>query len=332
MALHLLRPRLDADMVMMLPWYYWVKTAVLAKKLYGRPYIVWLDTYTYERQPTLWGRIYHELRYGILLRNADLVIAESPECHQIAIERMPNVRVVHIPMPLGLDRFKAAEAKWAADGDQPRREPVILFVGRISPEKGPHILVEAFSQIAKDFPEWKLKMVGPLPREIPEWIRKAVGIGNQDYLKLILDKIKAAGLQDRFEYIPGLYGEALYRAYAESSVYVLPSFWEGVPTTVLEAMYFGGAIIASKVGIVPYQLDYGQVGMIVEPGQGDALATAMKRMMENEPERNLYVQQAHTRMVEKFSWEANINTLREEILRLIPGSSYTANPKSFQHL
>lgn len=318
LALRLLYPRLPADLVMMLPWFHWVKTAILAKKLYGRPYAVWLDTYTYAPQKTLWDRIYHEIRYGILLKNADLIIAESPDCYRIAASRLPRLRVVHIPMSLNMQRFRELETKWDADSNKPARAPVVLFVGRISPEKGPDLLVDAFSKVAHEFPEWKLKLVGPVAHEIQEWILRSVGLVlDKDYSKEVLGKAQAAGLQDRVQHLPGLYGEDLYRAYAESSVYVLPSLWEGVPTTILEAMYFGGAIISSRVGIVPYQLDDGRCGILVEPGDAESLASALRRLMKSEAEQCRLMQNARQRVTKTFSWERNIQTLEAEMRRIL---------------
>jgi glycosyltransferase involved in cell wall biosynthesis len=203
------------------------------------------------------------------------------------------------------------------------RAPVVLFIGRISPEKGPHLLVETFGKVAHEFPEWKLRLVGPVAQQVPKWILKSVelaagdGYLGDDYLKELLGKAQTAGLKDRVEYVPGLYGDDLYRAYAESSVYVLPSLWEGVPTSILEAMYFGGAVISSRVGVVPYQLDNGRCGVLVDPGDTESLAAALRRLMGNEAERCRLMHGARQRVIGTFSWERNIQTLQAEICRIL---------------
>lgn len=68
-----------------------------------------------------------------------------------------------------------------------------------------------------------------------------------------------------------LIGEALYRRYRASLTYHMPTDHERMPTTSLEAMYFGGAIVSGNAGLISHQLDDGRCGFLTEPGNDAAL-------------------------------------------------------------
>lgn len=308
LSYYLLKPHLPADVVLLRPWTYWTKVVILAKLLYGRPYVVWLDTYRYERQKRLKDRLYHELRYGIFLRNASLIIGETPQVAEMAARRLPGVRVIHVPMGLHIQPLQEMEARWAAQGEAPQRSKTVLYVGRISPEKRPHRLVEVFSRVSEEFPDWQLKLVGPLAG--------IMGETNRLYRDEFYRAIEESGCRERIRYAPGLYGEDLFREYAASSIYVLPSAVEGVPTSILEAMYFGGAILSTDTGVVSWQVGGGEAGLLVDAEDVSQMVAGLRRLMRDDQERQRMIQAARRRVLELFAWEKNIVMLAEELRRL----------------
>jgi glycosyltransferase involved in cell wall biosynthesis len=77
------------------------------------------------------------------------------------------------------------------------------------------------------------------------------------------------------------YCSDLPRVYHSMDVLVLPSFVEGMPMVVLEAMAAGKPVIATRVGAIPKLITPGQEGMLVEPGNTDALVEALSCLLSN---------------------------------------------------
>jgi glycosyltransferase involved in cell wall biosynthesis len=304
-ALKLMAPHLPADIVVVRPWLQWNKALIIAKKLWGRPYAVWLDTYLYERQTHWRSFLYHEFRYGLLLRNADLIIGESPEVTQMVAKRIPKVRSIHIPVGMQLGSIQQIEKHWDEQNIRPIRSPMILYVGRISAEKRPHLAVEAFNKLASQFPDWRMKLIGPAT--------SPGGKVDQTYLNKFMDSIEQSPYKERIEYIPGLYGEDLYRQYCEASILVQPSLIEGIPTTVVEGMYFGPAVIAIDRGAVRWQLDDGKAGIVLSPDDWDGFVEALRMLMSSPEERERLRMAAYNRVVNQMNWEKNIVTVAKEL-------------------
>jgi len=143
----------------------------------------------------------------------------------------------------------------------PPRAPVVLYVGRLTCDKGIPELLEAFSQLIDRFPELRLLLVGcfedgdPLPANT----RKSL----EAHSRVIF----AGAVQDTVPY------------YAIADVLVLPSHREGLPTVVLEAQAAGKPVIgASATGIVDVVVD-GETGLLFPVGDVLALAEAMARLI-----------------------------------------------------
>ena len=104
----------------------------------------------------------------------------------------------------------------------------ILYVGRISPEKGPHYLAEAFSQIETD--------------------KKLILVGGTSHTDDYLNQVRSFAEKDQRIIMPGyVSGEKLDELYTNASLFVLPSEHEGLPVALLEAMSFGVPCISSDI-------------------------------------------------------------------------------------
>ena len=83
-----------------------------------------------------------------------------------------------------------------------------------------------------------------------------------------------------------LVGDEKIKVFTESDIFVLPSYAEGLPITILEAMAAGLPIIATAVGAIPEIIEDGKNGYIIEPGDYRALADGIVRLAENEELRH----------------------------------------------
>lgn len=138
----------------------------------------------------------------------------------------------------------------------------LLFLGRIGDRKGVPQLGEALLRM-KDVPGWRATIAGD---------------GNVEGARA---KAAEYGLTDRVD-IPGWVGaERVAELIASADILVLPSFSENLPVSIIEAMASGVAVVATPVGAVEDIVIDGQTGLLVPPGDVDALAVALTRLVED---------------------------------------------------
>ncbi len=140
-------------------------------------------------------------------------------------------------------------------GDAPR----ILFVGRLLSSKGLAVLFSALRRI-RDLP-WECFVVGP---------------GNSTYWK---EHSRRLGIDLRTHVIGPLRRGEVLGLMRESSIFVLPSIWESCPYTLLEAMWSGLPVVASRVGDIPEILQDGQAGLLFERGDSAGLAVCLRALL-----------------------------------------------------
>ena len=175
---------------------------------------------------------------------------------------------------------------------------MILNVGRLEKIKGQKILIEAFPNIIKDFSDTMLVIVGE------DW-------GELKYLKEIVEDLN---LKDNVIFTGSVPYEKMPEVYSAADVFVLPSFHEGLPGTLLEAMACGLPIVTTDVGGMPEVL--GNAGSIVKPEEVHLLAQAIKT-----PFLNSKIKEQKTKLakekIKNYSWEnisKRILQLYEELL------------------
>lgn len=158
------------------------------------------------------------------------------------VERIPNcVDPQELPVP-------------PAPGD---RAPTVVYLGWVIPTKGIAELVHAWSTI--DTRGWRLLLAGPAD---DEYRRQLAGASPPPNLEFTGELPHADAMQ----------------AVARADVIVLPSYTEGFPNVILEAMTLGRAIVATDVGAIPEMLRDGR-GVLVPPRDAAALASALARVM-----------------------------------------------------
>ncbi|MDI5921857.1 glycosyltransferase family 4 protein [Halomonas sp. LR5S13] len=157
-----------------------------------------------------------------------------------------------------------------------------LFIGRLLTEKGLAEFCEAARQVRSDYPEVRYIAVGPHDPDLPH------ACSAED-----LEQWKAAGV---VEFVGGV---SDVRPWIKAcSVFVLPSYREGTPRSVLEAMSMGRAIITSDAPGCRETVEEGSNGFLVVPRQSQPLADAMRRFLE-EPELIARMGEASWQLVER---------------------------------
>lgn len=218
-------------------------------------------------------------------------------------------------------------------GDLSRREPdaeapLVLFVGRVSPEKGVHVLIEAVGDLVGEFPGLRLRVVGPrtqlgaefivdisddpLVRELKRFYDGSVASDYQHYLD---SRITALGLAGHVEFTGPVYQQDLVEQYLEATLLVNPSFSESFGMTLVEAMATGCPVIGSRVGGMKDIVVEGESGVLVEAGDVAGLTQALRAMLENPAVRGDMARAGQTRAIETFSWQARANRILERFAR-----------------
>jgi glycosyltransferase involved in cell wall biosynthesis len=141
----------------------------------------------------------------------------------------------------------------------------LLYVGRLTGEKGPDVLVRAVALLAGRGLDVSVTCVGDG--------------AERETLTLLADQL---GLGTGVRFIPYI-GEAerLREQYLAAGIVVIPSRTEGVPGVLLEAMALGRVVVASDVGGIPSLIKTGETGILVPPGDPAALAHALAAVIED---------------------------------------------------
>jgi glycosyltransferase involved in cell wall biosynthesis len=202
----------------------------------------------------------------------------------------------------------------SVERDAPRR---LLFLGRVSPEKGVHDLIDAFARIAHEFPDTLLDIVGPAasaPRgftvdvsEDPKVRALAAFYDAEARLGTsYLDQLKSrvpAPLVSRVRFHGAATRDQVRARCREAAVLINPSLLEMFGGTVTEAMACGTAVVAARVGGMKETVVDGQTGVLVEPGAPDQLADAISRLLHDDALRRSMGREACVRARAIVSWQ-----------------------------
>lgn len=141
-------------------------------------------------------------------------------------------------------------------------EILLLAVGSLTERKGHAILLDALARVHAAAPQlrWRLAIAGIGPEQ-----------------QRLEEKRAAHGFQDRVQLLGAR--NDVHDLQAAADIFVMPSLWEGLPLAILEAMFAGNAILASRTSGIPEAITDGANGLLVPPGDVDALAAALERLM-----------------------------------------------------
>lgn len=166
-------------------------------------------------------------------------------------------------------------------GLDPGRKPVV-FVGNLKKEKGCRELLDAFTHVAGNAPDADLYF-----------------IGNGSEARLLQETASRAGLESRIRLVGGIEHAAVATWFNASHVVALPSYNEGVPNVLLEAMACGTPVVATKVGGIP-EIVQDSSGILVTAQDSDALESALAESLVRQWDAGVIRQ-----TVREFSWDAN---------------------------
>jgi len=270
-------------------------------------YVLKADGFVYPPARNLWELV-KKGRIGLpiwwQLRFADLLLVESARIQEAAVRVIPRQKVLLLPTSIFTQRLSQLLKTYSRVHSVKEGQFNVLFVGRIHPSKGIHLLVSAFKSLANELPDWNLLLVGPQR--------------DSRYFTSILKSINRAGLDGRVRIVGPIYDDYnLYRFFYSADIFCLPSYGEGSPNVIPVAMFFSNAIVASKVGQVPYQLDEGRCGLLFEKGSLEQLEACLRRLMSDVDLRCALGLRARERVLQMFTWERNMPPFIQKVLAML---------------
>ena len=178
----------------------------------------------------------------------------------------------------------------------------VLYLGRLEKRKGIHKLIEFIERDRDRLGSCRFVLAGPR---------------RQDW-QAIADRVARSGLDELVEMPGAVIDEAKDRAYRQADIYVLQSYAEGMPIGLLEAMSYGLACITAPVGGIPQIVADGENGLLIPPGDVDALAAAVHRLVNDPKLRQSLGKRARATIAERFSWDARAIEIAELYDSLAP--------------
>lgn len=195
-------------------------------------------------------------------------------------------------VPLGVDTGRYWPARRRTSS---RAGPVrILCVARLAEQKGHHVLLAAVDELRRAGVAFHLRLVGdgPLRASLEDEVRK-----------------RNLGVHVAFE---GARSEAEVRAlYEEADVFVLTSFAEGMPVSIMEAMAMGIACVATHVGGTPELIRGGVDGLLVPPADVAAAAHALTLLASDEGLRARLGAAGRRRVLAAYEFDSRLEQLAE---------------------
>lgn len=191
-------------------------------------------------------------------------------------ETLGEDRVRLIDNGVDVSRFSA--------GVRPNRPPRILYVGLLTPRKGVLDLIRASRQLEDEGVDHELWLLGGTPDEGPAAAEPVLAAA-EGHAKLL-------GTRDP---------DDMPAAYADADIFCLPSWWEAMPLSVLEAMAAGLPVVATDVGDVGRVVDDQATGYVVPKQAADRLADALRPLLVDHDLARRMGEAGRRRVEERFS-------------------------------
>ena len=204
---------------------------------------------------------------AVKVRDADFVVCVSDDGRGRLLALIdepdwPKLAVVHCGVDL--DVFSPPVRHAGRDG-----RLAVLSVGRLVPEKGHGVLLEAIATLAGQGLDVWLTIVGDGPRRAA-----------------LEGLVRRYGIAERVRFAGRVGQDEIGAHYAAADVFCLTSFVEGVPVVLMEAMAMGIPVVATRINGIPELIHDGESGLLVPPGRADLLAAALGDLLADGTRRD----------------------------------------------
>jgi len=246
------------------------------------------------------GRLHLAARgraYAWLLRRVPLVVDAFVVVSRVEAEAARDVGLEPVVIANGIDVDRSP----TGPKDDP---PLIAFVGTVCERKGLIDLLGALTELRGDgVPSFRVEIVGDASQEGPGVFER------------VRDAYADAGAGD-VTFRGALTREDVDDVLARASIFCLPSHWEGLPISLLEAMAAETAPIATSVGEIPAMLDGGRAGVLVAPHDVAGLASAIDDLLRDRDRRSALAAAARRRVRDAYGEGSSTGAIADVYARL----------------
>jgi len=246
-------------------------------RFFGKKTVVTVQGLDWQRKK--WGRIASRVlqlgeRAAVTLPNATMVVSETLQKHY---RNRHGIQPFYVPNGTSLRKRRGPSqlVKWGIESGK-----YVLFLGRFSPEKNCHLLIEAFEQIPTDV--------------------KLVLAGGSSYSDMYANELRKHE-SDRIKLLNWVSGNELEGLLTNAMLFVLPSDLEGLSLALLDAMGAGVCVLASDVPENREVVD--DAGYTFKRGDGADLQRMLRLLIENPLMRQRAARNAKQRVKERYLWK-----------------------------
>ena len=227
---------------------------------------------------------------NFVVKNADIVTVNSKATGNEIVKRFPTYssKVKVIPMGVDIGLFKKKNIK------KPKKyskNKILLFVGRLSDQKGLQYLIDAMPEIIKYDTKIKLLIIGEGP-----------------YEKILQEKLQSNNVEEHIEFLGSMPSTEISKYYNFADIFVMPSLstktgTEALGLSLLEAMACGCRVIGTNIGGIPFVIKNNYNGTLIKQKDSLELSNAITRILKNK-KRSIKLGNRAAEFVKKnYSWD-----------------------------
>ena len=225
-------------------------------------------------------------KLNLKIQRAEFVVCISHYCRSQAMlfsdpDCWDKLHIVHCG--IDLKRYRPIQS----------HQKRLLYVGRLSAAKGVPILFEAVALLMSHHPDLTLTIVGDGP-DRQELEFQAAALGIQSHLKFV-------GYQSQ---------DAVCHFLQDCDLFVLPSFAEGLPVVLMEAMATGVPVVTTSIAAISELVEDGVSGYLVPPGAVEPLAARLERLLQDPALRQSFGQAGRLKVEQEFDLHQEVCKLK----------------------
>lgn len=224
----------------------------------------------------------------LILNSAKLIAVSRTNAEDIAKVGATKEKIRIIPNGIKMERFVNANLD-----DRGKSGPIVLYVGRISEDKGIECLLRAAPSVLRQFPNTEFLIVGE----------------DYGYLNNLKSLVNSLGIEKSVIFTGRLTNRRLVDVYRSADVFVLPSELEAFGIVVIEAMASGVPIIVSNCGGMKNIVEDGMNGLIFDVGDARQLADKIRLLISDEELRSRLAENGRETVRERYTIEKVVDTL-----------------------
>lgn len=246
---------------------------------------------------TIGKRVFRKCDAIIALSESDKDYIASLGIDSEKIEIIPNAID---PLFLDYETMKACGEAYLLKKPQFRNKKIVLFVGPVIRRKGVEYLIRAIPYVLKSIASNEILFIIT---------------GSGDYINEAIVMAKKLNIEKFINFTGHLSIKDLKSIYAISTMFVLPSLSEGLPTSILEAMYFGLPVVSTDIpGIRDH---FRKTAKLVQPKNEEALAKAIIELLSDQDLSAKMSREAKAQIINKYTWQIIAKKYLEEYERII---------------